>query len=73
MYSTTIKPGALSITTSNQQNYGNIISKIQGSSDFSNYVQKQIDENGKKGAINVPSDSAHSLDFSKKNDLYVPT
>jgi RHS repeat-associated protein len=37
-HSTTINPGPLNITPTNQGNYGNVISKIQNSSIFNTYV-----------------------------------
>jgi hypothetical protein len=58
------------ITSSNQGNYGNVISKIQNSSTFNTYVQDQIDQNGKNGTLNVPSDHPkYSLNFSS-GDLH---
>jgi RHS repeat-associated protein len=69
-HSTTINPGPLNITPSNQGNYGNLINKIQNSDIFSTYVQDQIDKNGKKGKLDVPSnDPNYSLNFTS-GDLH---
>ena len=68
-YSTTLNPGPLNITPANQQNYGNVISKIQKSDDFTNYVQDQIKKSSKNGTLNVPTDNdAYSFPF-KSGDL----
>jgi hypothetical protein len=69
-HSTTLNPGSLNITPGNQQSYGNLINKIQQSSDFTNYVNNQIRKNGRNGALNVPSgNDAYSFPF-QSGDLF---
>jgi RHS repeat-associated protein len=63
-HSTTVNPQAVNITQANQQNYGNVIDKIEHSNDFNNYVQKQIRKNGQNGTIDVSAaDSQNSFIF----------
>jgi hypothetical protein len=69
-HSTTVNPGPLQITPSNQWNYGGVINKIQESSTFDTDVQDQIEQNGKNGKLNVPSnDPRYSLNF-RSGDLH---
>jgi hypothetical protein len=69
-HSTTLNPGGVNITAANQQNYGNLINKVQQSSDFTSYVEDQIRKNGRNGALNVPSgNDSYSFAF-QSGDLF---
>jgi RHS repeat-associated protein len=68
--STTVNPGALYITSGNQGNYGNLISKIEQSRDFTGYVASQIDKNGANGSLDIPSnDPRYGFPF-KSGDTF---
>jgi hypothetical protein len=68
--STTINPGSLTISQSNQGNYGNVLNQIKTSDDFQNYVTDQIKKKGQKGTIDISAnDSQNSFAF-KSGDLH---
>jgi hypothetical protein len=60
----------LNITPVNQQSYGNLISKIEKSRDFSSYVGEQVTKNGANGSLNIPSDDPrYSFPFKSGDPL----
>jgi RHS repeat-associated protein len=69
-HSTTLNPAGVNIITANQQSYGNLVNKIQNSSDFTNYVDDQIRKNSRNGTLNIPAgNDAYSFPF-QSGDLF---
>jgi RHS repeat-associated protein len=66
-------PGSLYITNQNQKNYGNVIDKIQRSSDFKSYVNSSLSKYADNGTINHTFDNTaingNSVQFNGFNDL----
>jgi hypothetical protein len=60
--STTINPGSLTITQSNQGNYGNAI--------FQTYVRDQIKKKGQNGTIDISADNSQNSFAFKSGDLH---
>jgi RHS repeat-associated protein len=50
--SLTLNPSSLTINASNQNQYGNVITAIQQSSYFQNYIMQTVGSNSKNGSIN---------------------
>lgn len=67
--STTINPTPLTITSNNQKNYGNIINQIQTSTDFNDYIEKKVKDNGKNGVLNISANDPRNSFTFQSGDL----
>jgi hypothetical protein len=68
-HSTTLNPGPLNITPANQQSYGNVISQIQKSADFNNYVEDKVKRDAKNGILDVPAAGSKNSFVFNQGDL----
>jgi RHS repeat-associated protein len=69
-HSTTINPQGITITSGNQQQYGNVINKIQTSNDFHNYLDNKIKEKGQNGTTDISSDDSKNSFIFASGDLH---
>jgi RHS repeat-associated protein len=61
--SLTVNPGAATITSSNQSQYGYIVNEIKQSQTFKTYVDNEIRTASKNGRINIAPGGANSVAF----------